>query len=164
MTRKKRQLMQKRLRKRSWKVAFNQLTASQALPLVLRLLMLLISRNSKGRSLKSLFTKYLRRKKEERIARGTGTQDKTAASKRINLLKGRKSDRVKVTLMPEELEIMDNGLPAEKFEFFLMIGNDMVTGMTAQLELFSRAIGKRWMVELSVAASHAVTFLDENVQ
>ncbi|KAH7837098.1 hypothetical protein Vadar_009487 [Vaccinium darrowii] len=62
--------------------------------------------------------------KEERIALGTllgtshtyvigtGTQDKTAA-KRVDLLKGQKSDRVDVTLQPEELELMDNVLPAK---------------------------------------------------
>lgn len=62
--------------------------------------------------------------KEERIAPGTllgtshtyvigtGTQDKTAA-KRVDLLKGQKSDRVDVTLQPEELELMDNVLPAK---------------------------------------------------
>ncbi|XP_052202991.1 uncharacterized protein LOC127808469 [Diospyros lotus] len=63
--------------------------------------------------------------KEERIAPGTllgtshtyvigtGTQDKTAAAKRVDLLKGQKSDRVDVTLQPEELEVMDNVLPAK---------------------------------------------------
>ncbi|XP_052183349.1 uncharacterized protein LOC127795607 [Diospyros lotus] len=62
--------------------------------------------------------------KEERIAPGTllgtshtyvigtGAQDKTAA-KRVDLLKGQKSDRVDVTLQPEELEVMDNVLPAK---------------------------------------------------
>ncbi|KAK4733206.1 hypothetical protein R3W88_007467 [Solanum pinnatisectum] len=62
--------------------------------------------------------------KEEKIAPGTllgtthtyvintGTQDKTAA-KRVDLLKGQKSDRVDVTLAPEELELMDNVLPAK---------------------------------------------------
>jgi len=35
---------------------------------------------------------------EERIAPGTGTQDKIAAAKRIDLLKGWKSNRVDVTL------------------------------------------------------------------
>ncbi|KAL6991028.1 hypothetical protein U1Q18_009151 [Sarracenia purpurea var. burkii] len=64
--------------------------------------------------------------KEERIAPGTllgtshtyvigtGAQDKTAAAaKRVDLLKGQKSDRVDVTLQPEELELMDNVLPAK---------------------------------------------------
>ncbi|PPS09551.1 hypothetical protein GOBAR_AA11096 [Gossypium barbadense] len=62
--------------------------------------------------------------KEERIAPGTllgtthtyvvntGTQDKSAA-KRVDLLKGQKSDRVEVSLQPEELEVMDNVLPAK---------------------------------------------------
>ncbi|XP_009593588.1 uncharacterized protein LOC107785564 [Nicotiana tabacum] len=62
--------------------------------------------------------------KEEKVAPGTllgtthtyvintGTQDKTAA-KRVDLLKGQKSDRVDVTLAPEELELMDNVLPAK---------------------------------------------------
>ncbi|XP_058196755.1 uncharacterized protein LOC131312791 isoform X2 [Rhododendron vialii] len=62
--------------------------------------------------------------KEERIGQGTlletshtyvigtGTQDKTAA-KRVDLLKGQRSDRVDVTLQPEELELMDNVLPAK---------------------------------------------------
>nr|XP_027111743.1 splicing factor 3B subunit 2-like [Coffea arabica] len=62
--------------------------------------------------------------KEERIAPGTllgtthtyvintGTQDKTAA-KRVDLLRGQKADRVDVTLAPEELEVMDNVLPAK---------------------------------------------------
>ncbi|CAK9181774.1 unnamed protein product [Ilex paraguariensis] len=62
--------------------------------------------------------------KEEKIAPGTllgtshtyvigsGTQDKTGA-KRVDLLKGQKTDRVDVTLAPEELELMDNVLPAK---------------------------------------------------
>ncbi|KAI8000509.1 Splicing factor 3B subunit 2 [Camellia lanceoleosa] len=44
---------------------------------------------------------------------GTGTQDKTAAAKRVDLLRGQKSDRVDVTLQPEELEVMDNVLHAK---------------------------------------------------
>jgi len=56
---------------------------------------------------------------------------------------------------------MDNGLPAEKFEFLPMIGNDMVTGMTTQLEPFSRAIGRRWMAELSFVASHSTVMVEE---
>lgn len=31
----------------------------------------------------------------------------------VDLLKGQKSDRVDVTLQPEELELMDNVLPAK---------------------------------------------------
>ncbi|XWS12686.1 hypothetical protein CRYUN_Cryun37aG0111600 [Craigia yunnanensis] len=62
--------------------------------------------------------------KEERIAPGTllgttytyvvntCTQDKSAA-KRVDLLKGQKSDRVEVSLQQEELEVMDNVLPAK---------------------------------------------------
>ncbi|WOG85203.1 hypothetical protein DCAR_0104391 [Daucus carota subsp. sativus] len=62
--------------------------------------------------------------KEEKIAPGTllGTshtyvltgapQDKPAA-KRVDLLRGQKSDRVEVSLNPEELEVMDNVLPAK---------------------------------------------------
>jgi len=38
--------------------------------------------------------------------------------------------------------------PAEKFEFLSTIENDMVAGMADQLELFSIAIGKRWMADL----------------
>ncbi|XP_047324087.1 splicing factor 3B subunit 2-like [Impatiens glandulifera] len=43
---------------------------------------------------------------------GSGAQDK-AAAKRVDLLKGQKSDRVDVTLLPEELEAMENVLPAK---------------------------------------------------
>ncbi|KAJ4843780.1 Splicing factor 3B subunit 2 [Turnera subulata] len=43
---------------------------------------------------------------------GTGTQDKTGA-KRVDLLRGQKTDRVDVTLQPEELDLMDNVLPAK---------------------------------------------------
>ncbi|GAU49764.1 hypothetical protein TSUD_386830 [Trifolium subterraneum] len=43
---------------------------------------------------------------------GTGTQDKSGA-KRVDLLKGQKSDKVDVTLQPEELEAMENVLPAK---------------------------------------------------
>ncbi|CAL5409809.1 unnamed protein product [Camellia sinensis] len=43
---------------------------------------------------------------------GTGTQDKTAA-RRVDLLRGQKSDKVDVTLQPEELEVMDNVLHAK---------------------------------------------------
>ncbi|VFQ89519.1 unnamed protein product [Cuscuta campestris] len=62
--------------------------------------------------------------KEEKIAPGTllgtthtyvistGAQDKTGA-KRVDLLRGQKSDKVDVTLAPEELELMDNVLPAK---------------------------------------------------
>ncbi|KAF2303373.1 hypothetical protein GH714_017534 [Hevea brasiliensis] len=62
--------------------------------------------------------------KEERIAPGTllgtthtyvvasGTQDKSAA-KRVDLLRGQKTDRVDVTLQPEELDALDNVLPAK---------------------------------------------------
>ncbi|XP_038890808.1 splicing factor 3B subunit 2 [Benincasa hispida] len=62
--------------------------------------------------------------KEERVAPGTllgtthtyvisgGTQDKTGA-KRVDLLRGQKSDKVDVTLRPEELEAMENVLPAK---------------------------------------------------
>ncbi|KAG5234913.1 proline-rich spliceosome-associated (PSP) family protein [Salix suchowensis] len=42
----------------------------------------------------------------------TGSQDKTAA-KRVDLLRGQKTDRVDVTLLPEELEVMDNVLPSK---------------------------------------------------
>ncbi|KAG6778712.1 hypothetical protein POTOM_015056 [Populus tomentosa] len=62
--------------------------------------------------------------KQEKIAPGTllgtthtyvvntGTQDK-AAAKRVDLLRGQKTDRVDVTLLPEELEVMDNVLPSK---------------------------------------------------
>ncbi|CAH9112240.1 unnamed protein product [Cuscuta epithymum] len=62
--------------------------------------------------------------KEEKIAPGTllgtthtyvistGAQDK-AGAKRVDLLRGQKSDKVDVTLAPEELELMDNVLPAK---------------------------------------------------
>ncbi|XP_011096258.1 splicing factor 3B subunit 2 [Sesamum indicum] len=62
--------------------------------------------------------------KEEKIAPGTllapshtyvintGTQDKTGA-KRVDLLRGQKSDKVDVTLAPEELDVMENVLPAK---------------------------------------------------
>ncbi|KAI5590756.1 hypothetical protein Peur_053495 [Populus x canadensis] len=62
--------------------------------------------------------------KQEKIAAGTllgtthtyvvntGTQDK-AAGKRVDLLRGQKTDRVDVTLLPEELEVMDNVLPSK---------------------------------------------------
>ncbi|KAG6416563.1 hypothetical protein SASPL_123995 [Salvia splendens] len=62
--------------------------------------------------------------KEEKIAPGTllapghtyvintGTQDKTGA-KRVDLLKGQKSDKVDVTLAPEELDAMENVLQAK---------------------------------------------------
>ncbi|URD90061.1 hypothetical protein MUK42_27055 [Musa troglodytarum] len=60
--------------------------------------------------------------KEERIAPGTllgtahtyvlGAQEKTAA-KRVDLLRGQKSDKVDVTIQPEELEVMDDVLAAK---------------------------------------------------
>ncbi|XP_022996847.1 splicing factor 3B subunit 2-like [Cucurbita maxima] len=62
--------------------------------------------------------------KEEKVAPGTllgtthtyvisgGTQDKTGA-KRVDLLRGQKTDKVDVTLRPEELEAMENVLPAK---------------------------------------------------
>ncbi|XP_051126054.1 uncharacterized protein LOC127247979 [Andrographis paniculata] len=62
--------------------------------------------------------------KEEKIAPGTllapshtyvintGAQDKTGA-KRVDLLRGQKSDKVDVTLAPEELDEMENVLPAK---------------------------------------------------
>ena len=62
--------------------------------------------------------------KEERIAPRTllgtthtyviniGTQDKTRV-KRVDLLKGQQTDRVDAILQPEELEVMDNVLPAK---------------------------------------------------
>ncbi|PQQ10114.1 splicing factor 3B subunit 2 [Prunus yedoensis var. nudiflora] len=62
--------------------------------------------------------------KEEKIAPGTllgtthtyvvgsGTQDK-AGAKRVDLLRGQKADKVDVTLQPEELELMENVLPAK---------------------------------------------------
>uniref|UniRef100_A0A1S3DWP8 Splicing factor 3B subunit 2 n=2 Tax=Cicer arietinum TaxID=3827 RepID=A0A1S3DWP8_CICAR len=43
---------------------------------------------------------------------GTGTQEKSGA-KRVDLLKGQKSDKVDVTLLPEELDAMENVLPAK---------------------------------------------------
>ncbi|KAK2383030.1 splicing factor 3B subunit [Trifolium repens] len=43
---------------------------------------------------------------------GTGTQDKSGA-KRVDLLKGQKTDKVDVTLLPEELDAMENVLPAK---------------------------------------------------
>lgn len=61
--------------------------------------------------------------KEERIAPGTlygsshtyvlGTQDKSSAPKRVDLLKNQKSDKVDVTIQPEELEAMDDVLAAK---------------------------------------------------
>ncbi|KAG7557673.1 PSP proline-rich [Arabidopsis suecica] len=42
----------------------------------------------------------------------TGTQEKTGA-KRVDLLRGKKTDQVEVSLQPEELEVMDNVLPAK---------------------------------------------------
>ncbi|KAL6546637.1 hypothetical protein OROMI_022358 [Orobanche minor] len=62
--------------------------------------------------------------KEEKIAPGTllgtshtyvintGAQDKTGA-KRVDLLKSQKSDKVDITLAPEELDAMENVLPAK---------------------------------------------------
>ncbi|KAL6546638.1 hypothetical protein OROMI_022359 [Orobanche minor] len=62
--------------------------------------------------------------KEEKIAPGTllgtshtyvintGAQDKTGA-KRVDLLKSQKSDKVDITLAPEELDTMENVLPAK---------------------------------------------------
>lgn len=62
--------------------------------------------------------------KEEKIAPGTllapshtyvintGAQDKSGA-KRVDLLRGQKSDKVDVTLAPEELDMMENVLPAK---------------------------------------------------
>ncbi|KAK4271503.1 hypothetical protein QN277_020191 [Acacia crassicarpa] len=62
--------------------------------------------------------------KEERVAPGTllgtthtyvvntGAQDKSGA-KRVDLLRGQKADKVDVTLQPEELEAMENVLPAK---------------------------------------------------
>ncbi|WOK94844.1 splicing factor 3B subunit 2-like [Canna indica] len=60
--------------------------------------------------------------KEEKIAPGTllgtthtyvlGAQDK-AAPKRVDLLRGQKSDKVDVTIQPEELEVMDDVLAAK---------------------------------------------------
>lgn len=44
----------------------------------------------------------------------TGTQDKTAA-KRVDLLRGQKTDKVDVTLQPEELEVLEN-VVAAKYE------------------------------------------------
>ncbi|KHN34014.1 hypothetical protein glysoja_047625 [Glycine soja] len=46
----------------------------------------------------------------------TGTQDKSGA-KRIDLLRGQKLYKVDVTLLPQELDAMENVLPA-KYEFF----------------------------------------------
>jgi splicing factor 3B subunit 2 len=46
------------------------------------------------------------------VVNGTGIQDKTAA-KMVDLLRGQKSDKVDVTLQPQELELMDNVLPAK---------------------------------------------------
>lgn len=37
----------------------------------------------------------------------------------VDLLRGQKSDRVEVSLNPEELEVMDNVLPAKYVEFSL---------------------------------------------
>jgi splicing factor 3B subunit 2 len=63
--------------------------------------------------------------KDERIAPGTlygsshtyvlGAQDKSAAaaSKRVDLLKNQKADKVDVTIQPEELEVMDDVLAAK---------------------------------------------------
>ncbi|CAN7071062.1 unnamed protein product [Brassica oleracea var. botrytis] len=42
----------------------------------------------------------------------TGTQDKTGA-RRVDLLKGQKTDRVDVSLQPEELDALENVLPAK---------------------------------------------------
>jgi splicing factor 3B subunit 2 len=42
----------------------------------------------------------------------TGTQEKTGA-KRVDLLRGQKTDRVDVSLQPEELDAMENVLPAK---------------------------------------------------
>lgn len=60
--------------------------------------------------------------KEERIAPGTllgtthtyviGTQEKPGA-KRVDLLRGQKSDKVDVTLRPEELDAMEDVLKAK---------------------------------------------------
>ena len=44
--------------------------------------------------------------------------------------------------------------PTEKFEFLSTIGDDMVEGMTRQLELISIAIRNGWMVGLGVATNH----------
>uniref|UniRef100_A0A2P2L7X5 Uncharacterized protein MANES_16G024600 n=2 Tax=Rhizophora mucronata TaxID=61149 RepID=A0A2P2L7X5_RHIMU len=46
---------------------------------------------------------------------GSGTQDKTAA-KRVDLLRGQKTDKVDVTLQPEELEVMGDVLHAKYAE------------------------------------------------
>ena len=46
------------------------------------------------------------------VVNGTGTHDKTAA-KRVDMLRGQKSDKVDVTLQPQELELMENVLPTK---------------------------------------------------
>ncbi|WCJ26992.1 proline-rich spliceosome-associated (PSP) family protein [Euphorbia peplus] len=43
---------------------------------------------------------------------GSGTQDKSGA-KRVDLLRGQKTDKVDVTLLPEELDAMDEVLPGK---------------------------------------------------
>ena len=49
----------------------------------------------------------------------------------------------------------------EQIEFLSAIGDDRVEGMTYQLELFSIAMGKRWMDGLGVVANHSTVVVEE---
>ncbi|KAL2344002.1 hypothetical protein Fmac_005287 [Flemingia macrophylla] len=59
--------------------------------------------SSRGKNLKGLFIYYVV---------NTGTQDKSGA-KRVDLLRGQKSDKVDVTLLPQELDAVENVLPTK---------------------------------------------------
>lgn len=73
--------------------------------------------------MKGLYTKFLKKKRKERITLetslvqhtymvNTDTQDKTEA-KRVDLFRGKKTDRLDVTLQPEEIEVMNNVVPTK---------------------------------------------------
>ena len=73
-------------------------------------------------------------------------------------------DKTKVTLQPAVLEVLYRFLPVERFKIISMIGKDRVAGLAAHLEPFLMAIRKKWMAEVSVAASHNTVTIEKKIK
>ncbi|XBI49810.1 hypothetical protein VPH35_113313 [Triticum aestivum] len=109
----------------TWKLACSLSTPCQALPLAWKLLKSLIFGSNRGKSLKgqqiSSYTRFLsRRRRKSHLEPSMGEAIRMWLGHRIKLgLKGlifskiRKSEKVDVTIHPEEFEVMDDVLAAK---------------------------------------------------
>jgi len=107
------------------------------------------------------FQQYILNLKQRRMQKEKAKRDEKKMVEEI-LIKGNKTLAVLfIHISVGKLSRQIRFWPAKKFEFLYMIGNDKVARMTDQLEQFSMAIKKRWMVGLGVVARHSTVTVEE---